>query len=202
MFTGIVTELGTVSGIEAMDGATRVTVDAVESVADATVGDSISVNGVCLTAIGLTTGTFTVEIVEESLGRTSLSTLAAGDTVNLERPMPAGGRFDGHIVQGHVDGVGTITAIQGEGSAARFQVSFPPSLSLYVVEKGSIAVDGTSLTVTAVSLPEADPSWFDIVLIPHTLENTVLGRAVVGTLVNLEVDVIAKYVERMVRPNQ
>jgi riboflavin synthase len=198
MFTGIVTELGTVIAIDSAEGASTVTIEAPETVSDATVGASIAVNGVCLTAVGLTNASFTVEIVDESLTRSSLGSLAEGDVVNLERPMPAAGRFDGHIVQGHVDGVGTVVSIAPEAAAARYRISIPKDLSRYVVEKGSIAVDGTSLTVTGVSTTQAQDPWFEIVLIPHTLEVTVLGRAEAGTLVNLEVDVIAKYLERMV----
>lgn len=198
MFTGIVTELGTVTAINPLEGATTLTIEAPETVSDATVGASIAVNGVCLTAVSLTDVSFTVEVVDESLARSSLGSLTEGDVVNLERPMPAAGRFDGHIVQGHVDGVGTVVSITSEAAAARYRISIPMDLSRYVVEKGSIAVDGTSLTVTGVSAPQAQDSWFEIVLIPHTLEVTVLGRAEAGTLVNLEVDVIAKYLERMV----
>ncbi len=198
MFTGIVTELGTVTSLETIDGAVRLTVEAPETVVDVRVGDSVSVNGVCLTAVNLTNTTFSVEIVEESLSRSSLGSLVVGDNVNLERPMPASGRFDGHIVQGHVDGVGTVMSIDSEGEASRYRVAVPLALARYVVEKGSIAVDGTSLTITAVSEVDDPSPWFEMVLIPHTIDVTVLGKAAPGTRVNLEVDVIAKYVERMV----
>jgi len=198
MFTGIVTELGTVTLIDAVEGAARLTIEAPETVSDVSIGASIAVNGVCLTAVEVTHTTFTVEVVEESLSRSSLGSLSEGNVVNLERPMPAAGRFDGHIVQGHVDGVGTVVNMSAEAGAARYRISIPGDLSRYIVEKGSIAVDGTSLTVTAVSAPQAQDAWFEIVLIPHTLEVTVLGRAEPGSVVNLEVDVIAKYLERMV----
>jgi riboflavin synthase len=198
MFTGIVSELGTVTAVGLLDGASSLTVIAPRTVTGAKVGDSIAVNGVCLTAVTVDESTFTVEIVEESLRRSSLGSLKAGDTVNLERPMLAGGRFDGHIVQGHVDGVGHLERIRHEGDASRFRVSIPKGLARYIVEKGSIAVDGTSLTVTAVSDVGTDEPWFEIVLIPHTLDATVLGRIDVGSPVNIEVDVIAKYLERLV----
>ncbi len=199
MFTGIVSELGTVASIQALDGASSLTVAAPETVAGVAVGDSIAVNGVCLTAVAVGDSAFTVEVVEESLQRSSLGSLRQGDTVNLERPMVADGRFDGHIVQGHVDGVGHIEEIRSEGDASRLRVSIPGDLARYIVEKGSIAVDGTSLTVTAVSDARTDKPWFEMVLIPHTLDATVLGRVDIGSPVNLEVDVIAKYVERLVR---
>jgi riboflavin synthase len=197
MFTGIVTELGAVTSVVAIDGAVRLTVEAPHTTSGLVVGDSIAVNGVCLTAVKVLDETFSVEIVDESLNRSSLGSLGLGHSVNLERPMRASGRFDGHIVQGHVDGVGTVVAINPEGQAARYRISLPRDLSRYVVEKGSITVDGTSLTVTAVTELADEEAWFEIVLIPHTLEVTVFGRMGVGAAVNLEVDVIAKYVERM-----
>lgn len=198
MFTGIVSELGTVASVHPLEGASSLTVTAPGTVVGVAVGDSIAVNGVCLTAVSVDESAFTVEIVEESLQRSSLRSLREGDTVNLERPMLAGGRFDGHIVQGHVDGVGRITSIVPEGEAARYRISFPADLDVYVVEKGSITVDGTSLTVTAVSEVGQDEPWFEVVLIPHTLEVTIFGQSGVGSLVNLEVDVIAKYLRRMI----
>lgn len=199
MFTGIVSELGTVDSVESLDGASRLTVVAPSTVIGVEVGDSIAVNGVCLTAVAVDESTFTVDVVDESLHRSSLGSLRPGDTVNMERPMPAEGRFDGHIVQGHVDGVGRVTEIRREGEASRFRISIPKGLSRYVVEKGSIAVDGTSLTVTAISQVGSEEAWFEVVLIPHTLDATVLGRIAIGSPVNLEVDVIAKYVERLMR---
>lgn len=197
MFTGIVSELGIVSAIEQLDGAARLTVAAPDTVSDLGIGESIAVNGVCLTAIEMSDTEFSVEIVDESLSRSSLGTLKPGDGVNLERPMPASGRFDGHIVQGHVDGVGTVESVEAEGRASRFRIGLPRSLAQYVVEKGSIAVDGTSLTVTSVSNVEAVDGWFEMVLIPHTLAVTRLGSMTPGMKVNLEVDIIAKYLERM-----
>lgn len=198
MFTGIVSELGTVTLIGDVPKGRTVTIDASSTLTGLGIGDSVSVNGVCLTVTKRGEGSFTVDAVQETLERTTIGSLTAGDPVNLERPMPAEGRFDGHIVQGHVDGVGYVRSIEAEGDASRMHIEFPQALGRYVVEKGSITVDGTSLTVTAVSEPGEPTQWFEIVLIPHTLAVTVLGEAQPGTAVNLEVDVIAKYVERMI----
>ncbi|MDK1018813.1 MAG: riboflavin synthase [Actinomycetota bacterium] len=198
MFTGIVSELGTVTRILRLDGFTKLTVEAPDTVRGITIGDSVALNGVCLTAIGVEDEAFSVEVVDESLSRSALGALVVGDRVNLERPMLSNGRFDGHIVQGHVDGVGRVVAVTHEGEAVRHRIEMPGDLSRYVVEKGSITVDGTSLTITAVSRVETEDAWFEFVVIPHTLAATVLGTSEIGTAVNLEVDVIAKYVERMI----
>jgi riboflavin synthase len=198
MFTGIVTELGAITSIVRGSGATELTVEAPRTAAEMAIGDSVALNGVCLTAVDVEPSTFSVEVVDESLSRTSLGELSRGDIVNLERPMAASSRFDGHIVQGHVDGIGTVVSIIQEGEASRMRIALSSDLSRFTVEKGSIAVDGTSLTVTAVSEMGASDAWFEIVLIPHTLAVTVLGQADVGSVVNLETDVIAKYLERMI----
>ena len=197
MFTGIVAELGTVSATEPLDGGIRLVIDATSTLAGLEVGDSVAVNGVCLTVVSHTDANFTVQVVDESLARSALGYVGVGSRLNLERPLAADGRFDGHIVQGHVDGVGVVASINNEGEASRVRITIPESLDRYIVEKGSITVDGTSLTVTAVSDRGADDSWFEIVLIPHTLDVTVFGSISSGSQVNLEVDVIAKYVERM-----
>ncbi len=197
MFTGIVTERGTVAATEAIDGGVRLTIDATRTLDSLAVGDSVAVNGVCLTVVDLDNARFAVEVVNESLERTALGSLGPGSPVNLERPLAADGRFDGHIVQGHVDGVGVVTRVLGEGEASRLRIGMAPELARYIVEKGSVTVDGTSLTVTAVSDPGDDDAWFEIVLIPHTLDATIFGSIAPGMAVNLEVDVIAKYVERM-----
>jgi riboflavin synthase len=202
MFTGIIAELGTVAATEPVNGGARLVVDASTTLEGLTIGDSVAVNGVCLTVVSRTAEDFTVQVVDESLSRSSLGSLEEGSPVNLERPLAADGRFDGHIVQGHVDGVGEVTSVDDEGDASRMRIMIPPHISRYIVEKGSITVDGTSLTVTAVSEPGESKPWFEIVLIPHTLAVTVFGSAEVGTLVNLEVDVIAKYVERMLGERQ
>ncbi len=193
MFTGIVEAMGEVQAVEETETGRRLEIVEPHVLADIAIGDSVAVNGVCLTAVRAGAGSMTVEVVQESLDRTSLGSVAPGTRVNIERPMPASGRFDGHIVQGHVDGVGEVVVIEPEGEARRVRVAVPDELARYIVEKGSITVDGVSLTVTAVG-PDA---WFEIVLIPHTLEVTVLGGRRLGDLVNLEVDVLAKYVERL-----
>ena len=197
MFTGIIAELGTVTETEPINGGARLIISASSTLEGLGIGDSVAVNGVCLTVVSQTAEDFTVQVVDESLERSSLGSLGAGSRVNLERPLAADGRFDGHVVQGHVDGVGVVALIVDEGDASRLRIAIPSSLDRYIVEKGSITVDGTSLTVTAVSDRGAEDAWFEIVLIPHTLAVTVFGMAEPGTGVNLEVDVIAKYVERM-----
>ncbi|MDJ0496623.1 MAG: riboflavin synthase [Acidimicrobiia bacterium] len=197
MFTGIVTGLGTVTRVEETATGRRLVIEERNVLSDMEVGDSVAVNGVCLTAVDVDAGAVSVDVVRESLGRSNLGDLHGGGRVDLERPMPANGRFDGHIVQGHVDGVGVVSSIAQEGEAVRMRIELPEKLARYVVEKGSITVDGVSLTVTAVGTELT--TWFEIVLIPHTLEVTVLGLRGVGDRVNLEVDVLAKYVERLMR---
>jgi len=193
MFTGIVASMGTVQAVDETLTGRRLVVNEPGLLSDIEVGDSIAVNGVCLTAVTVGDGSVAVDVVRESLDRSNLGALAAGNRVDLERPMSAAGRFDGHIVQGHVDGVGTVTGVDAEGEARRVRIELPEALAKYVVEKGSITVDGVSLTVTAVG---TEP-WFEIVLIPHTVEVTVLGKRDIGDQVNLETDVLAKYVERL-----
>jgi riboflavin synthase len=197
VFTGIISELGTVVSAEPQGGVMRLTLEAPTTSGDLSLGDSVAVNGVCLTAIDVEESSFTVEVVHESVDRSSLGSIAAGDVVNLERPMHGQGRFDGHIVQGHVDGVGTISKHIPDGGSTRVRVGVPQALAPYIVEKGSIAVDGTSLTVSGVSDVGAREAWFEFVVIPHTLEVTVFGNRGVGDTVNIEVDVLAKYVERL-----
>ena len=198
MFTGIVSELGTVSASKPTNGGATLTVVAPTTCDGLSIGDSVAVNGVCLTAIGIDDDRFTVEAVSETLDRTNLGDLVPGSPVDLERPVEAaGGRFDGHVVQGHVDGVGVIQAISSEGDARRIRIATPGALARYLVEKGSVTVDGVSLTITAVSDVHAAEPWFEIVLIPHTLDVTVLGVRAVGDRSNLEADILAKYVERL-----
>jgi riboflavin synthase len=193
MFTGIVEELGEVVGLEHGTDSARVTVRGPLVTSDAGHGDSIAVNGVCLTVVAVADGAFTADVMAETLDRSALAALAPGDRVNLERALRADARLGGHVVQGHVDGVGEVVArVPGERWEV-VRVSLPEPLRPYVVEKGSVAVDGTSLTVSAV-LDDA----FEVSLIPTTLEATTLGRRTVGDHVNLEVDVLAKYVERQV----
>jgi len=192
MFTGIVEELGEIVAIERGTESAVVTVRGPLVSEDATQGSSIAVNGVCLTVVEHDRETFSVDVMAETLNRSCLGSLEAGAPVNLERAMTASTRFGGHIVQGHVDGTAQILARLPGDRWEVVQLTLPPELSRYVVEKGSITVDGVSLTVSNVT-----DETFSVSLIPTTLELTTLGRKVVGDIVNLEVDVIAKYVERL-----
>ena len=201
MFTGIVEEVGEVVDVRHTAEVVELTVRGPVVTADARHGDSIAVNGVCLTVTdpeGATGGAFTVELVPETLSRTSLSGVAVGTRVNLERAVPAGGRLGGHIVQGHVDGVGTLVSRTPGERSDELRFTLPPQLARYVVEKGSIAVDGVSLTVASVDA--VGGSGFGVALIPTTLSHTTLGTRQPGDTVNLEVDVVAKYVERLTVP--
>jgi riboflavin synthase len=197
MFTGIVEELGEVVAVEHLNGAARITVRGPEVTADARPGDSIAVNGTCLTVTGLAGSDFTADVMAETLHRSSLGDLAPGSPVNLERSLRVGDRLGGHLVQGHVDGVGTVVSrARGDGwDVVRVTVS--PGLARYLVEKGSVAVDGVSLTVSALGGGPGEHPWFEVSLIPATLAATTLGRVKTGAGVNLEADVIGKYVERM-----
>lgn len=198
MFTGIVEERGDIVAWEELNDAARVTVRGPLVTSDAGHGDSISVNGVCLTVVDKPEpDQFRVDVMGETLRRSSLGSLAVGSPVNLERAMAAGGRFGGHVVQGHVDATGTIAAITPGENWTVIRITVPANLIRYIVEKGSITVDGISLTVSAASATTDPAPWFEISLIPTTLELTTLGAAAVGATVNLEVDVIAKYVERL-----
>ncbi len=191
MFTGIVEAVGIVEGVEPGDDLTRLIVDA-ESIANGVEpGDSVAVNGGCLTVTSICDGRLSFEAVRETMERTSLGDLQVGARVNLERAVRAGDRLDGHIVQGHVDGVGTVRQMIREGNDVRLQIDCDPELADCVVEKGSIAVDGVSLTVSALS-----PSGFEVALIPHTLEVTTLRDCQPDDRVNLEADVLGKYVKR------
>lgn len=197
MFTGIVSEMGTVERIEETGQGRRIDIDAPLTTETLSIGDSVAVDGVCLTVVAIDGSAFSVEAVAETLDRTTLGDAAPGAAVDLERPVAvAAGRLDGHIVQGHVDAVGHVASVHPEGDARRIRILAPQRLAPYLVEKGSITVDGVSLTITGVSRFDAADAWFEIVLIPHTLAVTVLGARGVGDAVNLEADVIAKYVER------
>ena len=193
MFTGIVEHRGSVLSVESANGGMRLVVDT-GPLPQIELGGSIAVNGVCLTGIESGPGRIAVDVVRETLTRSTLGELQPGDPVNLERPMAADGRFDGHIVQGHVDGVGVVAAVEPEGQGKRMRLRVPDVLSRYVIEKGSITVDGVSLTVAAVEGPEVE-----VALIPHSLQVTTLGLRAVGEKVNLEVDLVAKYVEKLLR---
>lgn len=192
MFTGIVEEVGEVVDVTTGTDSAVLRVRGPLVVSDATLGASIAVNGVCLTVTAHDEQEFSVDVMQESLDRSSLGDLRAGSPVNLERAVRADGRLGGHIVQGHVDGTGTITAREPGERWEVVTIALPPALARYVVEKGSIAVDGVSLTVSALT-----PGGFQVSLIPTTLADTTLGAAGVGARVNLEVDVLAKYVEHL-----
>lgn len=194
MFTGIVEELGTVSEVTDLGDAARLTVRGPLVTSDAKPGDSIAVSGVCLTVVDLVEEAFTADVMKETLDRSSLRRVRAGSRVNLERAATLATRLGGHLVQGHVDGVGEVLDRTSDEHWELVRISLPDSIARYVVEKGSITVDGISLTVAAV-----DENSFTVSLIPETLRRTTLGSAPPGTRVNLEVDVIAKYVERLVR---
>jgi riboflavin synthase len=196
VFTGIVEELGEVVGKDDLGDSARFTIRGPVVTADADHGDSIAVNGVCLTVVEvLPGGQFTADVMGETLDRSSLGRLAAGSPVNLERAAALNSRLGGHIVQGHVDGTGQVLARTPAERWEVVRIGLPAALARYVVEKGSITVDGISLTVSGLGTDPQD--WFEVSLIPTTMELTTLGRAPTGTPVNLEVDVIAKYVERL-----
>ncbi|MCG7593594.1 riboflavin synthase [Mycobacterium sp. PSTR-4-N] len=193
MFTGIVEELGEIVGRENLGDAARLVIRGPIVTSDAGHGDSIAVNGVCLTVVDvLADGSFSADVMAETLNRSSLTGADVGTRVNLERAAAVSSRLGGHIVQGHVDGTGRIVSRTPSEHWTVVRIGLPEALSRYVVEKGSITVDGVSLTVSALG-----PDWFEVSLIPTTLDMTTLGRAEVGAPVNLEVDVIAKYVERL-----
>ena len=192
MFTGIIEELGTLASFEKNSGGARMTVDAQIVVSDATEGDSISVNGVCLTALDITPSSFSADLSQETLDRTTLGNLGEGSRVNLERAVTPSTRLGGHIVQGHVDGRGTYLSAENIGEFWTVRIGFPAEMAKYLVYKGSVCVEGISLTVAALS-----DDHFDIAIIPKTWELTNLSTLRPGDPVNLEADVIAKYVERM-----
>jgi len=196
MFTGLVEEMGTVRALGISGSGTRLEIEATLVLDDAEVGSSISVNGCCLTVVDMGRDWWAADVVPETLDRTTIGRLQPGDRVNLERPLAAAGRYGGHIVQGHVDATSAVTAVNSlpDGSWL-YEFGLPDSLAAYIVEKGSVAVDGVSLTVAAISR-----ITFSIAIIPHTHEMTVLGQRLVGDLVNIEADVVAKYVERQIRP--
>ena len=194
MFTGIVEELGEVLEVEPLADARRLRVRGPVVTADVRPGDSIAVDGVCLTVVESADGAFTADVMLETLSRSTLGGLGAGSRVNLERPVRLDDRLGGHLVQGHVDATGTVLARRPAEHWEVVRIALPVTISRYVVEKGSITVDGVSLTVSAV-----DDDWFEVSLIPTTLQLTTLGARPAGAPVNLEVDVVAKYVERLMQ---
>lgn len=194
MFTGIIEETGHIRTVTRGQHSSILSIGAAEILSDLKTGDSVAVNGVCLTATTVDGGGFTADVMHETLNRSTLGTLSAGDIVNLERAMLADGRFGGHIVSGHIDGVGRIVSVRRDDNAVWYTVEAPPELRRYIVEKGSIAIDGISLTVA-----KADTRTFSVSVIPHTLRVTALQARHTGSGVNLETDIIGKYVESLLR---
>lgn len=193
MFTGIIQAVGKIKGIEQQQGDVRLTVDTADlDLSDAQLGDSIAVNGVCLTAIELMPQQFVADVSNETLSATTIGDVTVGSPVNLECALQAQTRLGGHLVSGHVDGVGRVIERKADARSIRFTFSLPKDLARYVAQKGSICIDGISLTVNKV-----DDSSFSVNIVPHTLEMTTLGYREVGDVVNLEVDVIARYLERL-----
>ena len=197
MFTGIIEELGTIRAIRRGKHSAVLSIGADAVLSDLKIGDSVAVNGVCLTAASVDGSGFTADVMHETLNRASLGVLTSGDPVNLERAMPASGRFGGHIVSGHIDGTGQIRAVRRDDNAVWYTIGAEAKVLRYVVEKGSIAIDGISLTVASV-----DRETFSVSLIPHTAEHTILGKKRPGAIVNLEADIIGKYVEALLRPRE
>lgn len=190
MFTGLVEEVGTVDDVHEAHGVMRIRIECEDVIEGLAIGDSVCVSGCCLTVVEIDSDGFAVQLVAETISRTNLGAAAKGTAVNLERSLSATGRFGGHIVQGHVDSPGVLCDIRDQSGGRVHRYEVPAPLTRYVVEKGSIAIDGVSLTISA-----AGDDWFEVALIPHTLSSTTLGGAAVGDAANLEVDLLAKYVE-------
>lgn len=200
MFTGIIEEIGEIAAISASGDGWRLTVHAPKAAADAVHGESIAVSGVCLTVVGSTETTFDADVMKQTLDVSALGAVQVGTRVNIEKAMPVGARLGGHIVQGHVDGVGTVLEVRPGAQWRVLRISLPAELAPLVVDKGSISVAGTSLTVSAVSAPGAvvqGEHWFEVSLIPETLDATILGTLEPGDIVNLETDILARHVERL-----
>jgi len=192
MFTGIVEEKGTIKAIKKGTKSSVLTIQGNVIFSDLKLGDSVAVNGVCLTVSAFTESTFMADVMFETLKRSSIGDLKAGSHVNLERAMPANGRFGGHIVSGHIDGTGTISAIKKEDNAILYTIKTPENIMKYIVEKGSIAIDGISLTIAGIGADN-----FTVSIIPHTAKETILSEKAIGDTVNLENDIIGKYVEKL-----
>jgi len=197
MFTGIVEEIGAVTAVAPSGDGVRLTVRAPKAVSDAAHGDSIAVSGVCLTVVDRGEDWFTADVMKQTLDMSTLEGVADGRVVNLERATAAHGRLGGHIVQGHIDGTGELLEVRPGAQWRVLRIALPSSLAPLVVDKGSIAVDGVSLTVSAVSAADAAEQWFEVSLIPETLEATTLGARVAGDRVNLETDILARHVQRL-----
>jgi len=195
MFTGIIQAIGTIADMQAKGGDIALLINTAKlDLSDVALGDSIAVNGVCLTAIALTESGFTADVSRETLSLTSLGTLSKGSEVNLEKALTLQTRLGGHLVSGHVDGLGEVKSRQNDGRSERFVITAPDDISRYIAMKGSITIDGVSLTVNAVN-----GSDFEINIVPHTIQETIIEHYQVGTKVNLEVDVIARYLERLIQ---
>lgn len=197
MFTGIVEEIGAVTAVAPSGDGVRLTVRAPKAVSDAAHGDSIAVSGVCLTVVDRGEDWFTADVMKQTLDMSTLAGVGTGRVVNLERATAAHGRLGGHIVQGHIDGTGELIEVRPGAQWRVLRIGLPASLAPLVVDKGSIAVDGVSLTVSAVSAADAAEQWFEVSLIPETLEATTLGARVAGDRVNLETDILARHVQRL-----
>ena len=197
MFTGIIEEIGQIAAIAPAGDGWRLTVRAPQAAADAVHGESIAVSGVCLTVVASTPDTFDADVMKQTLDVSALGGLTVGDGVNIEKAMPVGARLGGHIVQGHIDGTGQVLEVRPGDQWRVIRISLPADLAALVVDKGSISVSGTSLTVSAVSAPDAETAWFEISLIPETLVATTLGALAPGDRVNLETDILARHVERL-----
>ncbi len=196
MFTGIIEEVGTVQTIQHSGNSSFIKIQAEKVLEDVHIGDSIAVNGVCLTVTESDRNTFRADVMNETLDRSSLGSLKKGSPINLERAMSANGRFGGHIVSGHIDGTGTVSAIKNDGIAVWYTINTTPEIMRYIIEKGSVAIDGISLTVAKVT-----DSSFSVSIIPHTAEQTVLSYKKTGDIVNLENDIVGKYVEKLICPD-
>ncbi len=195
MFTGIIEEIGSITSSNVTGGSGELRVEAALTLEDCKLGDSVAVNGVCLTVTRIADREITFDVSAETLRRSNLGNLKKGSQVNLERAMAADGRFGGHMVSGHIDGTGTLNARRQEGNAIIFTFNVPVTITRYLIEKGSIAIDGISLTIAALS--END---FSVAVIPHSLQQTTLGKKEVGETVNLENDLVAKYIEKLLQP--
>ena len=197
MFTGIIEEVGTVKEVRRSGNSSYIKIQAEKVLSDVHIGDSIAVNGVCLTVTRFDSTTFQADVMNETLERSSLGSLRSGSKVDLERAMSAEGRFGGHIVSGHIDGTGTVTDIKNDGIATWYTITAKPEIMRYIVEKGSVAIDGISLTVAKVT-----ENSFSVSIIPHTASQTVLSTKKTGDIVNLENDIVAKYVEKLMKPSE
>ena len=197
MFTGIIEEIGTIQSVKRSQGSLTLEIVGFVIFDDLKIGDSVAVNGICLTATTIGEGRFTADVMPESVKMTTLLQLSTGSKVNLERAMAANGRFGGHVVAGHVDGQGTIIGKDHVGNSIVFRITTDSDILHYIIYKGSITVDGASLTVSKVG-----PSWFEISIIPHTIGNTILQYASIGTTVNLETDIFGRYIEHFMKGPQ